>query len=111
MDGDDSPVRPDGDAAPPLAELTGTVMDSALLARYFDDLTRCAEVLAILPKAAAQERTGDGVAWTLPEAQTALVEGRVRGVQIRYRYDSAEWWDTLLAQGRGVRLVRIRQPS
>ncbi len=106
-----SSKNPDGDAPPPLAELTETVMDPGLLARYFDDLTQCAEVLAILPKAAPQARSVGEVAWTLPEAHAALVDGRVRGVQIRYRYDSAEWWDTLLHEATGVRIVRIRQPE
>jgi len=32
----------------------------------------------------------------------------VRGLQIRYRHEDAEWWDTLMNQGERWRLVRIR---
>jgi len=92
-----------------LPELTETLMDAGLLERYFDDLVQCAEVLAILPKMAPQARAVEAGGWTLLDAKMGVLEGRVRGVQIRYRYDSAEWWDTLLCQPGGVRVVRIRQ--
>lgn len=84
-------------------------MDSGLLERYFDDLSQCAEVFEILPKMAPQARAVDSGEWTLSDAKLAVMEGRVRGVQIRYGYDGAEWWDTLLCQPAGVRIVRIRQ--
>ncbi len=103
------PSPEDLDAPPPFPELTQSLLDQRLLEQYFDDLARCAEVLAILPKMAPQAMAIDASIWTLFDARSGLVEGRIRGVQIRYRYDSAEWWDTLLCQPGGVRIVRIRQ--
>jgi hypothetical protein len=102
-----SPV--DSDAPPPLPELTQSLLDQPLLEQYFDDLARCTELLAILPKMAPQAMAIDSPNWTLSDAKSGIVEGRIRGVQIRYRYDSAEWWDTLLCQPGRVRIVRIRQ--
>ncbi len=99
----------DPDPRPPLPELTQAVMDPALLGQYFEDLARCTEVLAILPKMAPQARALAEGGWTLSDARTGLLEAKVRGVQIRYRYDGAEWWDTLLCQPGGVRIVRMRQ--
>ena len=92
-----------------LAELTEALVDSQLLERYFEDLARCAEIGEILPKLAVRERVVLDHAWTLLEAKAALTAGQVRGIQIRYHYDGAEWWDTLLAQESGVRLVRMRR--
>lgn len=103
------PSPADSDAPPPLPELTQSLPDPALLEHYFDDLARCTEILAILPKMAPQAMAIDMADWSLSDARNGILEGRVRGVQIRYRYDSAEWWDTLLCQASGVRIVRIRQ--
>lgn len=103
------PSPADSDAPPPLPELTQSLLDQPLLEQYFDDLARCAEVLAILPKMAPQAMAIDASSWTLSDAKRGMVEARIRGVQIRYRYDSSEWWDTLLCQPGGVRIVRIRQ--
>jgi hypothetical protein len=99
----------DSDTPRPLPELTGTLMDRAFLEQYFDDLAQCTEILAILPKMAPQAMSIDTAGWTLSDAKQGVMEGRVRGVQIRYGYDSAEWWDTLLCEPGGVRVVRIRQ--
>jgi len=94
-----------------LPELTEAYVDLPLLERYFDDLARCAEIGEILPKQAPRERVVLDHAWTLSEAKSALIAGQVRGIQIRYLYDGGEWWDTLLAQEAGIRLVRMRRDS
>jgi len=38
-----------------------------------------------------------------------LCERRVRGLQLRYRFEEREWCDTLLALDSGVRLIRIER--
>ena len=48
------------------------------------------------------------LALTLADARRLLEERAVRGLQIRYRYDGADWWDTLMVLPEGWRLVRIR---
>jgi hypothetical protein len=45
---------------------------------------------------------------SLEQARQLLLEGRARGIQIRYHYDGADWWDTLMRTPQGIRLVRIR---
>lgn len=92
-----------------LPELTQAVLEPEVLEQYFRDLEQCAGILDILPKFGAQVQVGAASGWGLGEARDAVLNGRVRGVQIRYRYDGAEWWDTLLCQPAGVRIVRMRQ--
>ena len=38
-----------------------------------------------------------------------LTQGRVQGVQLRYRYRGVEWWDTVMRTSDGYRLVRMQQ--
>lgn len=107
------PANPDAGnpPSPPkgMPELLEAVVDASLVARYFEDLARCAEVGEVIPKRAARERACVERPWTLEEAKTAILAGEVRGVQIRYRYAGEEWWDTLIAQENGVRMVRVRR--
>lgn len=44
----------------------------------------------------------------LDDARQLLRARTVRGLQIRYRHDGADWWDTLMVVGQNFRLVRIR---
>lgn len=96
------------DDIPTLAELSGGLLEAPLLERLFADLAAEAEILAILCKGGARDR-GTGVAPNLAEARALLTAGTVRGVQIRYRWQQAEWWDTLMCTPEGIRLVRMRQ--
>jgi len=73
------------------------------------DLEAHAERLQVVPKAAAKR-------FVLPEtlplqaATEGLLDGRLRGVQLRYVHEGQEWWDTLLAMGdAGYRIVRVAQ--
>ena len=72
------------------------------------DIEAHAEILGVTVKGGATARS-DGAPWTLVEAIAALRERRIRGVQIRYRWQGDEWWDTLIADGAGARLVRMKQ--
>ena len=44
---------------------------------------------------------------TLADARRLLEARAVRGLQLRYRYDNADWWDTLMVLPDGFRLVRL----
>ena len=44
----------------------------------------------------------------LAELRSALVEGRLRALQIRYRHEESEWVDTLLYRPQAIRLIRTR---
>lgn len=93
----------------PLPELHGGELDHATLAALFDDLEVHADVLDVLVKGAPQGYAQDTPV-SLRAAEAALRVGAVRGVQVRYRWDGAEWRDTLLRGPAGVRVVRMRMP-
>lgn len=93
----------------PLPELRQAQLDPAGLAALLRDIAECTELLAVLPKQSAREHSSEQPL-SLPEAAAALQAGALRGVQLRYRHDGAEWWDTLIAAGpERWRLVRMRQ--
>jgi hypothetical protein len=90
----------------PLPQLQDALLDPETLERLFQDIQRCGVVQEVLLKDGAGAMASEKSV-PLPEAMTALREGRVLGVQIRYWYDGATWWDTLMSTPRGVRLIRI----
>lgn len=90
-----------------LPEVSEAVLGDDDIASLVRDLRACTEVNEIVLK------TGPGGADdqqqpTLDEAAQLLLERAVRGVQIRYRYDKADWMDTLMPVADGIQLVRIR---
>ncbi|MHC5024918.1 MAG: hypothetical protein ACYTGG_13615 [Planctomycetota bacterium] len=91
-------------AFPPLHE--ATLADDELH-QLLDDIEQHAEVIEILVKGSPRGRTTETPV-TLGDARRILDERAARGVQIRYRYHDAQWWDTLLILPAGVRLVRVR---
>ena len=104
------PIPPESeDNQPPaLPDLNQALLDEAGLAELLRDIEACTEVTEIIPKQAAQGYVAENATLTLADARRLLVERAVRGMQIRYRYDGADWWDTLMVQPEGYRLVRIR---
>ncbi len=93
---------------PPLPELHSSTLDAAQVAQLLADIEACTELTEILPKFAAQQRVPDTAAVTLAQAREWLSSRAVRGLQLRYRYDGADWWDTLMQDGDRYRIVRIR---
>jgi hypothetical protein len=104
------PTPPPG-AAPDqprrIPELRQSLLDPATLRALFNDIRQCATVLEVVPRQ-ARHRLVEAESVTLDEGERLLLVGRVRALQIRYLYDDAEWWDTLIAEPGGVRIVRIR---
>ncbi|HYG22982.1 MAG TPA: hypothetical protein VEH04_09385 [Verrucomicrobiae bacterium] len=93
--------------APKLAELQESILDSATLNDLFRDLRVCTEVIEVIPRASRHQMVAERTL-TLEEAKEKILSGAINGLQIRYRYEGAEWWDTLLRLPQGVRIVRIR---
>lgn len=91
-----------------LREFHEAFVDPATLERLFVDLEGAAEVLAVLVKGGGRDRAHGGTL-TLEEGRQLFVARKIRGLQIRYRYQGAEWWDTLMHTPKGVRVVRIEQ--
>ena len=91
-----------------LPALHTTLLDAAQVEQLLNDIETCTELAEILPKYAAQGHVPDRAGVTLTEARTLLASQAVRGLQLRYRYDGADWWDTLMLAGDRYRVVRIR---
>lgn len=100
-----APAEPAGLELPPLTE---GMLDDAVLAHLEADLASCTEVLGVLTKARSEGHVQPGAGPGLSEAFEQLRRREVRAIQVRYRYQGAEWWDSLLAQPGGYRLVRIQ---
>ncbi len=83
-------------------------LDPATLQQLFVDLAGAAEVLAVLAKGAGKDRAHGGT-MSLKQGRELFMNQQVRGLQIRYRYEGSEWWDTLMHTPKGVRVVRIEQ--
>ena len=88
-------------------ELQQATLDPATFEQLFIDLATHTEVLGIHAKGRATAYAGNDHL-DLRGARAALLAGVVRGVQIRYRFQEVEWWDTLLAIDGAIRLVRTR---
>lgn len=93
-----------------LAELTTTQLDAAGVRTLVAQLDAHTRVLEIRLKAADRMRGGGGDA-TLNDAAEALIEDRVRGVQITYAWHDAVWIDTLISRGGRIVLTRRVLPE
>lgn len=93
---------------PQLPELHTTVLDATQVEQLLSDIEACTELVEILPKYSAQGCVPNTVGVSLTEARALLATRTVRGLQLRYRYEGADWWDTLMVAGEGYRVVRIR---
>lgn len=100
-----STAGPAGD--PSLPELHQSIIDNETVVCLFRDIAACTQVIEVLPRYASQQLIEDRSV-SLDQGRQLLMEGQARAVQIRYRYDGAEWWDTLIRQPNGVKIVRIR---
>jgi hypothetical protein len=91
------------------AELHQGHMDPMALESLFRDLQACTEVLDVQIKGGAVHRAKSMP--SLDQALNGLLAGRFRGVQVRYIFEGQQWWDTLIAQPPGARLVRMKAPD
>jgi hypothetical protein len=99
----------------PLPALEQIDLDPAALFKLFVDVGKTTQLLEIVYKSAPEVHAPDPEPATDPsalkKAQRLLLSGKVMGVQLRYLYEGAEWWDTLLRTPTGIRLVRMEQPK
>lgn len=86
--------------------LAGTI-DHATLEALFADIVATGGLLAVVQRRGRMADPPRGPC-ALDEARQALLEGRVNGVQLRYRHQGREWWDTVKAAGPGTwQVVRV----
>ncbi|PQJ29299.1 hypothetical protein BSZ32_12900 [Rubritalea profundi] len=91
-----------------LPELAQGVLDSETLDQLVVDIETCTELLEVIPKFGADSYVKEGEVIDLRTAISMLTRGDLRGVQVRYKHEGSQWWDTLMATHQGVRLVRIQ---
>lgn len=100
------PTPPAG--GPPLPDLIHGGLDQETLDALQRDYLGCCTLLAVLPKAGAGMTAPASI--PLDAGIAALRAGSLRGLQVRYHYDGAEWWDTLMRAPDGtLRIVRMQQ--
>ncbi len=92
---------------PTLPQLHQSRLTPEMLHALFRDLESCTEVLAVMPKAGPGYVTPTDIG--LKEGEALLTNGQVRGLQIRYRYQNEEWWDTLIVRDDQIYITRIQQ--
>jgi hypothetical protein len=88
------------------APLQDAILDAATLSQLLFDIGHAAVLVGIVIRPLGARRAGGLPPPSLEAAQHVLAEGTA-SVQLRYRFDDEEWWDTLLPVTGGVRLVRI----
>lgn len=93
----------------PLPPMCDAVLDDEQIAALFRDYRQCAQSPQIVVK------NGPGLVPVAPspsvdEVETLLRDRRIRGLQVRYVYQQLQWFDTLMVQPSGVRLIRISHP-
>lgn len=86
------------------------VLDHETLLQLARDIEGCTELIDVSVKYGRDLRAQEcGVDALAPGELVALVEaGQLAGVQLRYMFEGAQWWDTLLHRPDGVHLTRIR---
>ena len=90
-------------------EMNSALLDAAGVESLLRDIESCTELLEIVPKYSRQSLISEpDNRLTFADARALIERGDVRGVQIRYRHEGAEWWDTLMNRGERWQLVRIR---
>lgn len=105
----ETPLPPPPEDAPlVLPDLNMTLLDAAQVEQLLRDIEVCTHITGIIPKFAARGYVPDSASVTLAEARELLATRAVRGLQLRYRYEGADWWDSLMLVGDHFRLVRIR---
>jgi len=102
------PPSPSEEAPLKLPDLNMSMLDTAQVEQLLRDIELCTKITEIIPKFAARGHVPDTAAITLAQARELLATRAVRGLQLRYRYEDADWWDTLMLIGDQFRLVRIR---
>ena len=100
-------MQPTFTEGPPVPLMVDGVIDATTLRQLFADLATSATVIGVREKSGSTTYTSADE--PTPDAALArLLSGSAKAVQVRYRFDDAEWTDTILAVQQGFRVVRCR---
>jgi hypothetical protein len=91
-----------------LPDLNQAELDWSGVEALLRDIDALAQVTEIILKLGPRQMVADAAALTLVQTREILRQRSARAVQIRYRYDGADWWDTLMLLPECWKLVRVR---
>ena len=91
----------------PLADLQDAILEPETFRQLLFDVETQTQLIEIRVKGGAVAQATAEV-HTLAGARALLESGSALGVQLRYRWQGFEWWDTLIRSPTGIRLVRIQ---
>ena len=92
---------------PELPVINEAILDTDTLQQLFEDVRQCTHLIEVIVKRDPRVQTPDAN-YTLDQAIQMLNDGSAMGIQLRYSFDGAQWWDTLMRTPGGTRIVRIR---
>ncbi|NQV25522.1 MAG: hypothetical protein HQ518_14275 [Rhodopirellula sp.] len=104
------PVNHDGMDLAELPPMREALLSEDQVRQLFSDIESLASDILLMQRSARSQRAAASKVTTeeqLRMAQDALLSGDVPRVQIRYRWQEANWIDTLERRDDGVRLIRI----
>ena len=101
-----SAIDAEAPVPPPMSDAW---LDEESLNRLFDDLA-ATQVLTVRVKGDPRVQVSDATV-SLDNARELLFGGTVRGVQVRYLFQTWEWCDTIMAAKGRYRLVRVQYPQ
>ncbi|WP_018969501.1 hypothetical protein [Rubritalea marina] len=104
----DQNVEPPAGSGIDFPELFQGALEPQALERLIADIKVCTQILEVIPKYASTGYVDDSEKVDIDDAVQALVEGKLRGLQLRYLYEGDQWWDTLIRLPQGVKLVRVK---
>ena len=95
----------------PLPPVHVADIDEAKLRELVFDVESLGEDLEIVIKRSSEGHVDRGPCTSLSDAMAQLFTGTALGVQLRYRFQGSDWWDTLMRTADGFRLVRIQHQA
>lgn len=102
--------KPTTDTSIELPDLQDEVLNEETLSQLFADLASFAEIHEIRIKGGAR-KNADSQTVDLSESHRLLRSREIHGVQILYTHDQIRWFDTLLQNPNGWRLIRMKALS
>lgn len=98
------------DLPPDLPPINEAILDPDTLNQLFEDVSQCTHLIEVIVKQSPRSQTPDAN-HSLEDAKRMLEDGSVMGIQLRYSFDNAQWWDTLIRTPAGIRIVRIQHDA
>jgi hypothetical protein len=90
-----------------LPQLHETVLDDVTVDQLFTDIAELTQVIEVIPKVTGRGYVSEQ-SISLNQAREMLRGRECRAIQLRYVHEGAQWWDTLMPNSEGTRIVRIR---